>query len=40
MIHDALERGTVTVGLLRARADELGPAAALAIERALLQEGR
>lgn len=40
IIHDALERGTVTVGLLRARADELGPAAALAIERALLQEGR
>ncbi len=39
-IRDALDRGLVTVRALRARADEFGPAAALAIERALLQEAR
>jgi len=37
VIGDALDRGLVTVEALRARADELGPAAALAIERALRQ---
>jgi len=39
-INDALDRGLVTIRSLRARADEFGPAAALAIERALLQETR
>jgi predicted transcriptional regulator of viral defense system len=40
VISDALDRGLVTIGSLRVRADEFGPAAALAIERALLQESR
>jgi len=39
-INDALDRGLVTIRSLRARADEFGAAAALAIERALLQETR
>lgn len=37
-IEDALEQGLVTKKGLRARADAFGPAAALAIERALTQE--
>jgi predicted transcriptional regulator of viral defense system len=37
VIGDALDRGLVTVEAIRARADEFGPAAALAIERALRQ---
>jgi predicted transcriptional regulator of viral defense system len=39
-IHDALDRGLTTIRSLRIRSDEFGPAAALAIERALLQEPR
>lgn len=38
-IHDARERGLLTARSLRSRADGFGPAAALAIERALRQEG-
>ncbi len=38
-IHDALELGLLTARSLRAQADNFGSAAALAIERALRQEG-
>jgi predicted transcriptional regulator of viral defense system len=38
-IHDARERGVLTARSLRLRADRFGPTAALAIERALRQEG-
>lgn len=38
-IRDALDRGLLTARSLRADADAFGPAAALAIERALRQEG-
>lgn len=38
VIEDALERGITTRRAIRSRADEFGPATALAIERALLQE--
>lgn len=38
VIDDALERGLVTKRGLRERADAFGPAAALAVERALMQE--
>lgn len=38
-VRDALEHGLLTADSIRARADEFGPAAALAIERALRQEG-
>jgi predicted transcriptional regulator of viral defense system len=38
VIEDALERGLTTRRVIRSRADEFGPATALAIERALLQE--
>jgi predicted transcriptional regulator of viral defense system len=39
-IDDALERGQMTIGHLRTRADELGAHAALAVERALRELGR
>lgn len=38
VVGDALARGLVTRRTLRLRADEFGPEAALAVERALLQE--
>ena len=38
VIHDGVDHGEVTPGRLRARTDEFGPSAALAIERALRQE--
>jgi predicted transcriptional regulator of viral defense system len=38
-IHDAREKGLLTARSLRSQADRFGPAAALAIERALRQEG-
>jgi predicted transcriptional regulator of viral defense system len=38
-IHDALELGLLTARSLRSQADNFGSAAALAIERALRQEG-
>jgi hypothetical protein len=38
VIEDALSRGVVTRRILRSRADEFGAKAALAVERALLQE--
>lgn len=38
VIEDALGRGVVTKRVLRSRADEFGAKAALAVERALLQE--
>jgi predicted transcriptional regulator of viral defense system len=38
VIDDALTRGVISKRTLRARADEFGPRAGLAIERALLQE--
>jgi hypothetical protein len=38
-IHDAHEKGSLTIRSLRSQADRFGPAAALAIERALRQEG-
>ncbi len=38
-ISDALDRGLLTAHSIRAQADQLGPAAALAIERALRQGG-
>jgi len=38
-IYDARERGLLTPRSLRLRADRFGSAAALAIERALRQEG-
>jgi predicted transcriptional regulator of viral defense system len=40
VLEDALDRGLVTVGQLRGAADRFGPAAALAVERALRQVGR
>lgn len=38
-IRDALDHGLLTAHSIRAQADQFGPAAALAIERALRQEG-
>jgi predicted transcriptional regulator of viral defense system len=38
-IRDAIDRGLLTASSLRAKADDFGSAAALAIERALQQEG-
>ena len=38
-IRDALDHGLLTAQSIRAQADKFGPTAALAIERALRQEG-
>jgi predicted transcriptional regulator of viral defense system len=40
VIREALDRGLITERTLRARADEFGDRAALAVERALRREGR
>lgn len=39
VIRDAVDRGVTSPARLRRRADEFGPSSALAIERALRQEG-
>jgi predicted transcriptional regulator of viral defense system len=39
VVDDALDQGLATAGSLRANADRFGPAAALAVERALRQAG-